>query len=129
MDFLQDGFLAEAVLNFLMFLGWNPGTEKEIYSLEEFTNDFSLEKLQKTDLVAFDREKLTWYNGYYIRNMDVKMLGERLLDWAEIYSVDLGTKDRSPDYVIKVLEAVRERMINPRLTGKCSSNSREMKAV
>ena len=63
-DFLQDGFLAEAVLNFLMFLGWNPGTEKEIYSLEEFTNDFSLEKLQKTDLVAFDREKLTWYNGY-----------------------------------------------------------------
>ncbi|KKS21798.1 MAG: Glutamate-tRNA ligase [candidate division WWE3 bacterium GW2011_GWA1_41_8] len=70
-DFLQDGFLAEAVLNFLMFLGWNPGTEKEIYSLEEFTNDFSLEKLQKTDLVAFDREKLTWYNGYYMDFADI----------------------------------------------------------
>src|SRR3990172_924239 len=53
-EFLNEGYLPEAVLNFLMFLGWNPGTEKEFYNLEEFIIDFSIDKIHKTDLVAFD---------------------------------------------------------------------------
>jgi glutamyl-tRNA synthetase len=69
LDFLQEGYLPEALLNFMMFLGWNPGTEKEIYSLDEFVKDFSIEKIQTSEMAAFDRQKLLWINGMYIRNM------------------------------------------------------------
>lgn len=108
--FLKDGYLSEAVLNFLMFLGWNPGTEREIYSLEEFINDFSLDRIHKTDLVAFDREKLLWYNGYYIRSFSCEELFNRLLSWSVKYEQDLGIDAYSHDYVIKVLGLIQERL-------------------
>ena len=47
LDFLKAGYLPEALDNFMMFLGWNPGTEKEVYTLDEFVKDFSVEKIQK----------------------------------------------------------------------------------
>ncbi len=108
--FLENGYLPEAVLNFVMFLGWNPGTDQEVYSLEEFINDFTLERVHKTDLVAFDREKLVWYNGVYIRNMSPESLWERIKQWAEKYSVNLVSEGFDDDYVIKVLSTVQERM-------------------
>ncbi|HSD98461.1 MAG TPA: glutamate--tRNA ligase [Patescibacteria group bacterium] len=77
-EFLDAGYLPEALNNFLMFLGWNPGTEKEAYSLDEFVKDFDMAKIHKTDLVAFNREKLDWMNGYYIQNMPDEKLLERL---------------------------------------------------
>jgi glutamyl/glutaminyl-tRNA synthetase len=89
-DFLRDGYLPEALLNFLMFTGWNPGTEKEIYSLKEFVKDFSLEKVQKTDLVAFDREKLLWLNGNYIRKTEAGALNYKLRDWAKKFNIELN---------------------------------------
>ena len=108
-EFLNDGYLPEALLNFLMFLGWNPGTEKEIYSLEEFIADFSLEKVHKTDLVVFDRDKLSWYNGYYIRNLETTELYTRLTAWAEKFNKNLLLSDNQ-NTNIKVLELVKERM-------------------
>jgi glutamyl-tRNA synthetase len=107
--FLRDGYLPEAVLNLLMFTGWNPGTEKEIYSLEEFVQDFSLEKIQKTDLVAFDRDKLAWYNGYYIRQASVEELMKKLKDWAQKFDIKLNLSEKK-DYDLKVLGLVQERM-------------------
>jgi len=77
-DFLKEGYLPEAMANFLMFLGWNPGTEKEIYSMNEFIRDFDIKKIHKTDLVSLDRDKLLWINGFYIRNMSVSELVKRL---------------------------------------------------
>jgi len=77
-EFLDDGYLPEALNNFLMFLGWNPGTDKEIYSLDEFVKDFDIHKIHKTDLVAFDRQKLDWMNGNYIQNMPTDSLLKRL---------------------------------------------------
>ncbi|MFA5086600.1 MAG: glutamate--tRNA ligase [Candidatus Paceibacterota bacterium] len=65
-DYIEDGYLPEAMVNFVAFLGWNPGTEKEIYSMEELINDFSIEKIQKSAAV-FNIDKLDWMNGYYIR--------------------------------------------------------------
>lgn len=73
-EFLDEGYLPEAVLNFLMFLGWNPGTDKEIYTLNEFVKDFSIEKIHKTDLVAFDRNKLLWMNSQYIQKSQISDL-------------------------------------------------------
>jgi glutamyl-tRNA synthetase len=65
-SFLDAGYLPEAVLNFLMLLGWNPGTNQEIFSLEEFIKVFSLDHLHKKSPV-FDRKKLDYFNGLYIR--------------------------------------------------------------
>ena len=65
-SFLEDGYLPEAVLNFLMLLGWNPGTDREFFTLEEFVNEFSLDHLHKKSPI-FDRKKLDYFNASYIR--------------------------------------------------------------
>ena len=64
--FLDDGYLPEAMLNFLMLLGWNPGDDREFFTLDEFVQTFSLEHLHKKSPV-FDRKKLDYFNGYYLR--------------------------------------------------------------
>ncbi len=109
-EFLKEGYLVEALLNFLMFLGWNPGGDKEIYSLDEFIEDFSLERIHKTDLVAFDREKLLWLNGYYIRNMDNDKLFEEVVAWAKKYDVKLPDGSFTADYKEEVIGLIKERM-------------------
>jgi glutamyl-tRNA synthetase len=111
-DFLKEGYLPEALNNFLMFLGWNPGTEKEVYSLDEFVKDFSLEKIQKTDLVSFDREKLLWVNGTYIRGFSLEDLWGRIEGWAKKFDVELCSagKTASPDFNLKVLGLIQERL-------------------
>lgn len=68
-EFLDQGYLPEAINNFLMFLGWNPGDEQEIYNLQEFVDKFDPKKIHKTDLVAFDRAKLDWFNMQYIQKL------------------------------------------------------------
>ena len=65
-SFLEDGYLPEAMLNFLMLLGWNPGDNQEIFSLDEFIKAFSLDHLHKKSPI-FDRKKLDYLNGYYLR--------------------------------------------------------------
>ena len=104
--FLEEGYLPEALWNFLMFLGWNPGTEKEIYSLDEFVQDFSLERLQKTDLVAFDRDRLLWMNGHYIRSRSASALWEIIRAWAQKYVTSLPSSDN----ILTIVELVKERM-------------------
>jgi len=88
--FLDEGYLPEAILNYLMFLGWNPGGEKEIFSLSEFTDVFELSKIHKTDLVAFDRSKLTWMNSQYIQSLNQDELAQRInVFYDHKYDVDL----------------------------------------
>lgn len=92
-EFLDEGYLPEALINFLMFLGWNPGTDKETYSMDEFIADFDIHKIHHTDLVSFDRQKLNWMNGYYIQNMS----DEKLIEKLKAYY-------KSDDEVLKILE-------------------------
>jgi glutamyl-tRNA synthetase len=66
--FLDEGYLPEVMLNFLMLLGWNPGTDRELFTLEEFVKEFSLKHLHVKQPV-FDRKKLDYFNGLYIRKM------------------------------------------------------------
>lgn len=109
-EFLREGYLPEAVLNFLMFLGWNPGTEKEIYTLDEFVQDFSLEKVHKTDLVAFDRQKLLWMNGYYIRQLSPLQLWSKIEKWATDFNILLWQEKPAEDRILNVLALVQDRM-------------------
>ena len=66
MSFKEDGYLPEAMVNFLAFLGWNPGTEQEIFSMEELIAAFDLERIGKSG-TKFDIAKAKWYNQQYIR--------------------------------------------------------------
>ncbi|MFA5070174.1 MAG: glutamate--tRNA ligase [Patescibacteria group bacterium] len=73
LQYIKDGYLPEAMLNFLAFLGWNPKTEKEFFSREELIKEFSLENINKAGAV-FNLDKLLWLNGLYIRNLSLERL-------------------------------------------------------
>ncbi|MBU4331587.1 glutamate--tRNA ligase [Patescibacteria group bacterium] len=77
-DYLKKGYLKEALINFIAFLGWNPGTDKEAYSSNELIEDFELQKVQKAGAI-FNLEKLDWLNGWYIRQLPVERLTELCL--------------------------------------------------
>ncbi|TBV28309.1 glutamate--tRNA ligase [Meridianimaribacter sp. CL38] len=65
----EDGYFPEAVVNFLAFLGWNPGTEQEIFSLENLTQVFDLAKVNKAG-ARFDPDKTKWFNHHYMQEQD-----------------------------------------------------------
>lgn len=67
-DLVAKGYLPEAIINYIALLGWNPGTEQEIFDLEELKKIFSAERLNKSPAI-FDIVKLTWMNGCYIRQL------------------------------------------------------------
>ena len=71
--FNESGFLAEALINYMVFLGWSPGGEKEIYSLDELINDFTLEKINKSG-AKFDPQKLLWINSQHIQGLNIDKL-------------------------------------------------------
>ncbi len=65
-DFLNKGYLPEAIINYIAFLGWNPKTEKEIYTMKELINDFDIPKINKAGAV-FDIDKLNWINAEHVK--------------------------------------------------------------
>jgi len=79
-EFRKMGYLPEALINFMAFLGWHPEEEKEIYSLNALIKDFSLEKIQKAGAV-FNIKKLDFLNGFYIRQRSLKKLTELCLPY------------------------------------------------
>lgn len=68
-DFLNKGYLPESLTNFVALLGWNPGDDREIFSLRQLIDEFSLKRVGKSGAV-FDVQKLNWLNGHYIREME-----------------------------------------------------------
>lgn len=76
-DYLAKGYLPEALLNFLALLGWNPGTEQELFSLSELVESFSLERVQKAGAV-FDLQKLDWLQGQWMRKIPPHEFAERI---------------------------------------------------
>jgi len=77
-QYKKQGYLPEAINNFMALLGWNPGTEKEIFSLEELINEFSLERVHKAGAI-FNLERLDWINAQHIRKMNLNELTEKCL--------------------------------------------------
>ena len=101
MLYREQGYLPEAVLNYLALLGWNPGTSQEIFSFDELVRTFSFERVQHAG-ARFDWEKLNWINGEYIRALSDEDLAERLkpylpmLDEATIRRAVPALKTRLP---------------------------------
>lgn len=76
-DYIQEGYLPEALVNFLCLLGWSHPAAKEIFTLKEAAKDFNLKRLNPAPAV-FDTKKLLWMNGEYIKNLDSSSLAEKL---------------------------------------------------
>ena len=81
-DLLDDGFLTDAVVNYIALLGWNDGSNKEIYTREELIEAFDLSGISKSPSI-FDINKLRWMNGEYIKNMDFDTFFALALPWIE----------------------------------------------
>lgn len=109
-EFLDAGYLPKALINFLMLLGWNPGTEQEIYSFDEFVKAFELTKIHKTDLVAFDRQKLTWMNGVYIREMPVAELVKTLVAYYAKSGEDKELEKIDEEMLLKIVQLAQSRI-------------------
>jgi len=103
LDYKAKGYLPEALLNFLALLGWNDGTEKELFSLEELVTSFDLQRVQKSP-AKFDIVRLNWMNGEYIRKLSLNDLSEKVRSFVpkEWYV--------NQDYFEKVLALDKDRM-------------------
>lgn len=103
-EYRDEGILPEAMLNFLAQLGWNDGTEDEIFSLEDLIEKFSLDRVQKSG-ARFDEQRLLWLNGQWIRRISQEDLFERVRDfWGE------NARTSIEEYRREVLSLVFDRL-------------------
>jgi glutamyl-tRNA synthetase len=103
----ESGYFPEAVDNLLAFLGWNPGTERELFSLDELVEVFSLERVGRSGS-RFDPEKAKWYNQQYLKNHTDEELAGRVMPLLDKKGIKTDL-----DYLSRVVNLVRERMIFP----------------
>lgn len=96
-EYRNEGYFPEAIVNYLALIGWNPGTEQEIFSMDELIEAFELEKVQKSGAI-YNEEKLRWFNNAYIKNLDDKTcVGE--------------IKKRLPEVDYEILERAKSTII------------------
>ena len=100
-DFLRKGYLPEALINFIALLGWNNGDEREIYSMQELIETFTLERVGKSGAV-FDVQKLDWMNKHYIAQLSIESLAEKIKPYLTERHKDLPN-----NRLIQALEIVR----------------------
>ncbi len=103
-EYKSQGFLPEAINNYLALLGWNPGSDKEIYTMEELIKDFTIEDIQKGAAI-FDIEKLKWLNKEHRRKLPKDEILKEVKDLLKDYSGIIAAIDRSE----KVLDDMLER--------------------
>ena len=108
----EAGYFPEAVVNFLALLGWNPGTEQELFKLDELIKAFDLSRVHKSG-ARFDPEKTKWYNHHYLQEQeDIVLLDSfkpilaEKLDKEQAFDISLFTND---DYITSVISLIKER--------------------
>lgn len=107
-EYREDGVLAEAMLNYLACLGWNDGTEQEIYTKDELIKRFSLDRIQNSG-ARYDETKLLWLNGQWIRKIVIEDGVEALYSRTVNYWPE-GASDSSDEYKCKVLSIIYDRL-------------------
>ncbi len=101
----EDGYFSDAFINMLAFLGWNPGTEQEIFSLEGLIESFDLKRVSKSG-AKFSPEKASWFNQQYMQTKEDAELTELFIPILEEKGIN---KDK--DFVLKVVSAIKERAV------------------
>ncbi len=107
LGFREEGYFPDSTLNFLAFLGWNPGDEREIFSLDDLIREFSLERITKGG-ARFDVEKSRWFNEQYLRMRNTAELAEFIKNYALADSMECDSEKAE-----KVAELMRERVTFP----------------
>lgn len=106
-DYKEKGYSPEALINYMALLGWSPGDEREMFTMDELIENFSLERLNKSGAV-FDVNKLNWFNGQYLRKTDVATLLEQAKPLLENAGIELTSYDDA--YLTEVVRLLQERM-------------------
>ena len=112
LEFKKLGYLPEALVNYIALLGWNPGTEQEIFSLKELEREFDLAQVNKAGAI-FDIEKLNWLNGHYIRQMNLDELTNLCQPYLKNYLItDYGLRitDYKFDYLKSIVGLEQKRL-------------------
>jgi len=104
LDYIRDGFMPEALVSFIATMGWNDGTEQEIYTQQELIEKFSLDRVQRSG-ARFDEQRLSWMNGHYIRELPLDELVSRV---AEFWPAEAAPYEDG--YRKAVLRLVQERL-------------------
>lgn len=104
LDYIREGYLPEALDNFMATLGWNDGTEQEVFSLKELVEKFSLERVQRSG-ARFDDQRLLWMNGAHIRNLSLDDLYGKVTDYWPAEASDFDDT-----YKKQVLGLTQERL-------------------
>lgn len=104
LDYIREGYMPDAMINFIASLGWNDGTEQEIFSRQELIKKFSLERVQKSG-ARFDEQRLLWMNGAYIRALSINELYEQCQEFLPD-----SAKSYDKDYQKQVIGLVKERL-------------------
>lgn len=104
LDYIRDGYLPETMVSFIATLGWNDGTEQEIFTMNELVEKFSLSRVQKSG-ARFDEKRLLWMNGNFIRELSLDELTDRIeYFWSE------SAKKHPESYKKQVLALVQDRL-------------------
>ena len=104
LDYLREGYLPETLLGFIATLGWNDGTQQEVFTREELIEKFSLKRVQKSG-ARFDEKRLLWMNGQFIRSLSVEELEQRVATfWPS------SAKEVDETYRMKVLTLAQDRL-------------------
>ncbi len=102
-EFVEKGYLTEALVNFVALLGWSPSDGAEIKSIEEIAQDFRINEVSSSNSV-FEYDKLNWMNGQYIKKMDIKELTEKIKPYLSCYDLT----ELSQEKLEKMVEVTRE---------------------
>ena len=99
-DFIKDGYLTEALLNFVALLGWAPSDAQEIKNVDEIAADFRINEVSSSNSI-FEYEKLNWMNGQYIKKMDISKLTDLALPFLNMYDTSKYTR-KQLEHIIEV---------------------------
>jgi len=109
-EFKEQGYLKEAIVNYLTLLGWAPGGDEEIFSVEDTVKKFSLDNVSKTAAI-YDVNKLSWINGHYLRNLDLDYITREAVPFfIKKGLVSEDEVENKYDYIKRVVSAVREKV-------------------
>jgi glutamyl-tRNA synthetase len=108
LDYREDGYLPEAIFNFLALLGWSLDDKTDVIGREDLVKHFSLERISRTAAV-FDIKKIQWMNGFYIRQLDPAGLAERALPYFEKQLPSEVKRPLDVGYVSQVVTLQQER--------------------
>ena len=106
-EYLDEGFLPEAIVNYLALLGWSPGNNQELIGREELVKKFELKRVLSTGAV-FSKEKLEWMNGQYVRKLSVPVLTDKLIPYLEARGFWTKTGDRA--WLERLVQLFQERI-------------------